>query len=176
MPLKSVRICVFFGLITPSLTYADDGILLRGASSINEERLSLSRALKPAVQISIAQFALNGVFLPELYELAVKQDGSLMLSISSLVEIADGLVYNKNTNDLGFYLSSPDEGIDVSISDRTVSFKGKSHPFTSDDLIVIDGVQYFSYSLLSKIIGFRAEYSEVNGTVNITTAAPWPRE
>lgn len=176
MPLTSIRAFVILGLLTPSIALAQDAVALRRTDAISNEALLAWKAQYPANRVSVIQFALNGTPLPNLYEMAIRRDGALMLSVRALVELADGSVYNDSEESLGFYLSKPSDTIDVFKRKNSIAYQGSEYPYAADDWATIDGIEYIAYPLLSTFLPFKAEFREVEGTVEIVTTSPWPRE
>jgi hypothetical protein len=176
MSLKFAHFCIICGLISPSILLAQDGIVLKGARSIGVDQLKALRAAQPEYRVSIAQFALNGNALPDLKEMVIRLDGALMLSINTLVELAEGDIYKNSADQLGFYLTSPNDKIEISPKLGTIAFKGKVYPLPEGDWAVVDGSPYVSYFLLSEILGFEVTYDEIVGLIDILTKQRWPRE
>lgn len=176
MSLKFVHICVLCGLISPTALLAKDGIVLKRVDLIGLDRLSTLRSTQPQYRVSIAQFSLNGAPLPDLKEIVVRWDGALMLSVGTLVELAEGAVYKKTDDALGFYLSSPSDPVNVSPKLGSIAYKGQVFKLPEDDWAVVDDEAYISYFLLSQILGFEVTYDESVGIIDVLTSQPWPRE
>jgi hypothetical protein len=177
MPLKFVKVCVVVGLISPSILLAQDGIILKGAGSIGIDRLNALKSSQPQYRVSIAQFSLNnGEPLPDLKEMVIRWDGALMLSVNTLVELAEGSFYKNTADEFGFYLNSPSDKIEIYPKRGIISFNDKVHALPEADWAVVDDAPYISYFLLSQILGFEVTYDEIAGLINVRTSQRWPRE
>lgn len=176
MPLSSKRVFIIVGLLAPSIALGDEAITLKGADSISEASLSAWKTLNPAFRVSVVQFALNGVPLPDLHEMVIKRDGGLMFSVRALVKLAEGDVFSSSRDRLGFYLESPGETIDVFPAEGVVLHGGKEFSLDAEDWTVIDDIEYIDYLLLRKLASFDVTFREAEGIVEIETKKPWPRQ
>ncbi|MEY4978538.1 MAG: hypothetical protein RLZZ352_808 [Pseudomonadota bacterium] len=176
MSIKLLPYCIVCGLITPSALLAQDGIILKGATTIGIESVSALRTTQSPYRVSIAQFALNGNPLPDLKEMVVRWDGALLLPVNTLVELAEGAVLKKTPETFSFYLNSPNDVVEVSPTQGTLTFKGKVYPFQSGDWTVLEGAPYISYNFVSDILKIQVTYDEQIGTIDVLTRERWPSE